>query len=49
MLFKALLVDADPGAQWLNPLLSGDPQKADRTEPEPDPEPEDEPAPEPHG
>jgi len=49
MLFKALLVDADPGAQWLNPLLSGDPQKVDRTEPEPEPEPEDETAPEPHG
>jgi predicted PurR-regulated permease PerM len=38
LLLKALFVDVDPGARWLGPLLSGEPNP----DPEPDPEPESE-------
>jgi len=42
LLLKALFVDVDPGARWLGPLLSGEPNPAPEPDAEPEPESESE-------
>jgi predicted PurR-regulated permease PerM len=44
LLMRALLIEADPGARWALPLVSG---RLEDTEPAPSPEPELQPAPQP--